>query len=283
MIQRILIFFYAVLLIACSRHEPQRETDHYRRIQTQIDRKEYDQAEGQLQKILAQNPENQRARVILASMYVHKAGITLQDYFELEKLSRLNENPSENLVDLKLFEKMEIPSSTDFGQVLAFLKRVNSVSARIHEISLKFEKIPLVDEQGAQNLSMALMELEKIENPTRASLLYRGVVKLYYFKFLWKSGFFLEFGEQKFCSQKVIELADRLGGLEDFVVKMVRDISAGFPKSQGSFLKQVGQFDHDFKKAKAWLKFQKDSQKTIKEISEKYAKAQQIEGFKCDF
>ncbi len=272
-----------VLSLACSRHEPLNDEDHFRRIQTQIEKQEYVEAEKDLQAILQSQPQNQRARMILASLYVRKAGITLDDYFQLERLSRLDKEPKQLLLDFSNLKKIEVPANSDYAQMIRFLEQLNLAVTRFQEISDKFDHLPVVSDEGSENLVKALIELEKIEQPSNGQALFRGVIKLYYFKYLWQTGKFLEFGERRFCSQTVGALADRLGKLEIFIVSLLRDVAHGFPEKSAGFQKQISKFDWDFRMAKAWLKAQKESQLSVAEITEKIARSQKIEGFQCDF
>ncbi len=272
------------MLLACERHEPLTQKDHLQQIQAQIDRKEYAQAEEQLQAILKAEPANERARVILASISVNKAGITLKDYFQLEEMARLGKSePSGSVLDLGLLEKLGGSHNPRLEEALHFLAGLDVALSKSQKVFETFEKIPVVSDDSALHLQQALDELEKIEAPQAGTSFYRGIVKVFLFRHLWKTDKLLQLKSRKLCSRKVGELARILFFFQKFMVSMVRDVAQGFPKSNQRFLEQVEQFDVSFKSARVWLVGQRDVQSTVQQILEKTASENKIEGFKCDF
>lgn len=276
----ILLLFFS---LSCTRHEKSSIENRFQKIQQKVDRREYTEAEAELQAILAQEPENERARVILASISVHKAGITLKEYFSLEKLSHLSEVPQTKFIQVENLEKLKIAKNSDFAKALTFLKQVDQVAARVQEIIKKFNQIPEVDEEGLEHLRVALVELNKVKNISDGNALYRGVIKLFYFKTLWSRGEFLHFGEKQFCSLKLIEIQNILESFQTFTVGMVLDISRGFPKNREEIEKQARAVQTGFVEAQKFIGSISDATKSIEATLKTYAKEQKVEGFQCDF
>lgn len=272
-----------LVLTGCQRHEPVTQEDRLRDIQAQIDRKEYNQAEDQLQAILKAEPDNQRARVILASISVNKAGITLKDYLQLEELSRLEKTESSLVVDSKVLEKLKILDAEPVADVIGFLSGLNATAAKAQLIFERFEKIPVVNDEAASHLEMAIEELEKVSAPQTGTSFYRGIIKVFYFRYLWKTDKLLQMKQRKICSRKAGDLAGALVSFQSLTISMVRDVAQGFPKSNERFLEQVRELEENFKAALGWLDAQKDQQKTIQVLLEKWARDIKVEGFKCEF
>ncbi|MEZ0391108.1 MAG: hypothetical protein ACAH59_02760 [Pseudobdellovibrionaceae bacterium] len=281
--KNVVLFLFCLALLSCVRHEKPNLEDRYQVIQSKIDQKEYDQAESELVSILEKDPQNERARMILASVSVHRAGITLKDYFLLESLSHLEDDPSIEVLKLNELEKLKLPTDTGSQKALEFLKQISHVAGRAVEISNKFEQVTLVSEDGANQLYQALNEMEKIKTPQSGNALYRGVIKLFYFKYLWENGKFLKFGNRQFCLEKINSLSVRLEGFHRFTLGMVRDVSQGFPKSQSEFETQIQNLDRGFLDARKFLVQVKDATRNFQETLQDTLLKDQLDGWKCEF
>lgn len=272
-----------ILVCACTRHEKPNVEDHFQKIQQKIDRREYSEAEKDLQAILVAEPENERARMILASVSVHRAGITLKDYFLLEKISHLQEAPSAQVIPIAELGKLNIPPTSDLGKGIEFIKQIDLLAGRAQEIVQKFDQIPSVSDEGAEHLRTALVEMGKLTVLQDGNALYRGVIKLFYFKYLWTKGYFLRFGDKQFCSQTVSDLKNALDEFDLFTVGMIRDIGRGFPKSKPEFEKHIQQMEMAFQDTQKFLNGIQKTSQTVEQALLGLAGEQNIEGLKCDF
>lgn len=270
-------------LLSCHRHEKPSVEDHFQKIQERIDRKEYQEAEAEVNSILESEPQNERARMILASISVHRAGITLKDFFYLEKLVRLEEKPTLQLAALEGLEKLEVSKQSALGKSFEFLQQVNLIAGRAQEIADKFEQIPVVSDESAQHLQAALTELGKIESPQDGNALYRGVIKLFYFKYLWKTGYFLKFGGKNFCSNTVSILQLKLSEFDSYVGSMILDVGRGFPKSRHEFERHAVELSRGVLEAQKFLYSIQKKAQTVEQLILSLARDQEIEGVKCDF
>src|SRR5690242_3013019 len=100
-----------------------------------IDRGEYVEAAKELNDYLKSHPEDQRARVVLASVYVSRAGLAISDYFKLEKVFADQPKSEKKLVNVDSFANNKLAA---LSQTLGFLNDLNQAA---DEISARFEDI----------------------------------------------------------------------------------------------------------------------------------------------
>jgi hypothetical protein len=277
------IFCVTVFALACNRHETPTEVDQFTLIQKQIDQKEYASAEMALTKILEQDPHNERARVTLASVSISKAGLTLKSFLALKTLAQAPATHSKSILELKGIPRSKIPESSSLGKAIDLLDQFLDASAQVEDISSKFEQIPVVSDEEAQLLKTAIQELDKIAQPQPGHAIYRGLVKIYLFKYHWKNGYFFPRVEFKLCNLRLIEVANRMDNLQKNLVSLLRDLSQGFPKEKTNFESRISEWNWKFRNALLWIRSQKIANVSLKEINDRLASENSIEGIKCDF
>lgn len=281
----ILVVLTAVLIgfSGCQKSDDFAEQDQLGLIQQKIDHKRYDEAEAELQQILQKEPDNKRARTILASVYVHRAGISVREYFMLEALLHDDESSVKPLINIDVLEKLEIKKDSQFQKALNFLKQVNAVAVQSQKMAEKFEKIPLLNEKSAVDVYRALMELERLNEPTRGMSFYRGVIKLIYFKYLWETEKFIKIGDNKLCSTSMSKLNNQLETLKNYSVGMINDIASGVPKSEEQFKKMSLELNKSVSRAQSFVNALGNSQSKVSEVINQVVQTADIKGFKCSF
>jgi hypothetical protein len=278
-----LVALSMLLVCSCTRYEKPEPTDRFQKIQQKISDHKEEDAEIELEEILKQDPENQRARVILASIFIQRAGISIRDYLDLEKVARPGEEKPHATIDLEKIDQLKIEEKSKLGQAVNFLNDVNTASILLQEIGEKFNRLPVVTEASSNEIWKALQELDKIKEPTAGNALYRGVIKLFYFKYLLANQKFLAIGHGQFCALKLHQLQSKLKIFASYTVGMIRDLGRGYPKKQADLELQAASIQSQFQKADVWLSEQKKSELSVAEIFSDLAKAQAIEGVKCEF
>lgn len=270
-------------LSACEKKAQPTEADQLENIQSKIDHQLYDESIEELEQILSKDPENKRARTILASVYVHRAGISVREFFILESLFRDEAAPVKPLINIDVFEKLELKKDSQFQKALEFLKKVNTIVSDSQKISEKFQKIPLLENQQAVDIYRALQELEKIQGAPAGISLYRGTIKLIYFKYIWETNQLLSIGSGKMCSSSMKKLNSQLEILKNFTVGMVQDIAVGVPKSEVEFRKKAASLHGSISKAQSLVANLGSAQMTLTEVINQVVQTTDIKGFKCSF
>lgn len=271
-------------VLSCTRYRQSDTEDRLEKIQRQIDNDQYEESIHQLQEILKSEPNNDRARAILASVYVRRAGVVVKNYFDLAKIATMTDTESsEPVIDTQSLKKIEEQGGAPVKNLAVFLRKVNETAAQADKIVKKFEAIPVVSNQSARDLQSALLNLEEMKDPTPGMLLYRGIIKLYYFKFLWVNHALLPVGDGRLCSLSAIEIARKLKIMNEYSFKMMIDIAAGFPKEMESIAKQARQFQAVMSSAQIYLLKLPNSELSLKQIFKLQLKDLNVRNITCDF
>lgn len=279
----VLMICVSFLLSACNRHSETDTADRLETIQQKIDHEQYQEAVQELDEILQKDPSNDRARTILSSVYVRRAGISIQDYFFLVSLAQLDEKQTSNVIDVQGLKRIAGDQAENIQSLSNFLQKLNEAASVGDQIVKKFEAIPVLSNSSAQDIQMALQILERLKTPTAGMIFYRGVMKLYYFKFLWSKGALLPLGKAKLCSTSLGEITQKLRTLNDFSVRMIIDISKGFPKETKGFIDQATQLDKNIRDGISFLQKSSRQNETLKVHIQSRLNELGVGNFKCDF
>jgi hypothetical protein len=114
-------------------------------------------------------------------------------------------------------------------------------------------------------------------------LFYRGVIKLYYFKFLWVNKKLLPVGDGKLCSLRISEIMQKLRVIDEYSVRMILDISKGFPKMSKDFLSKAQEIDSKIIEAQSFLSGYTRANPSLKQIVSAKLKELDVRNFVCDF
>ncbi len=263
-----------------------------------IHNEKYAEAESILIDFLMLHPGHSRAKVILASVYIHRAGIRIEDYLNLEEV--INSKPSETDVYLEksyleLFSHSTDNEMKDLGE---YLKRFNSLVLQINAWKDKLEKLPKLSDTQAQDLESAISilsslsmkpsnktsRLDEIENHdeivTNGMILYRAALKIYFFKYLWEKGNFLPVKEKMICRSTLLNLKEKMTYLEKYIQDVFTDFAVGLPRSSEKTLEQSKTFAEKTDQLLLWMQNIDPQTQTLSELLENLPK---VEGFECNF
>jgi hypothetical protein len=269
------LILISILLVSCT--EPRRDLveDRLERVQVKIDQGLYDESISDLNEILKKDPNNEKARTVLASVYVRRAGIAVKDYFVIYNVFSQDSESEEDVLDLESLKTLGL-SDKELKPWQDLLIQVNESGKLAKRIEQKFNQIPELEQSSAKNIYLALLELEKLKTPSAGSSLYRGVIKLLYFKYLWKAQKLIPLGSGQFCKQKISDLENRIEITKTFTVSMIRDVAHGTPKSKADLLKTAQSLEKDLSEGIRFLRGLSLGSQTV-------AKVLANESFQCDF
>lgn len=279
----ILLAVVIACVSGCTNKESADQQDQLDHIQQKIDQKMYDSAIAELEQILTKEPDHKRARTILASVYIHRSGLSVREYFQLQKIFNNDDDSVQPLLNIEVLESFEVKKDSDLGKAINFLKELNKVTFESQKLAKKFAKIPDLDLSQAKDVYQALLELEKLKEPTRGMSLYRGMIKLIYFKYLWESDQFLKVKEHKICSTSIRRLNDQLEIMKNYTVSMIKDVAEGVPKSEEDFKKNADQINKAISQTQKTIRGLGDLQATVNEVVSQVVQTADIKGFKCNF
>lgn len=243
-----------ILTSSCDRYRQPDQADRLDQIQQKIDQGQHDEAISELQSILNQEPENDRARTILASAFVHRAGISLTDYFKLAEIFLAPDLPhSEKLIKTSFLKQIEEVKSKEAKQLLNFAERLNQVYSQALQIEMRFNQVPNLDSKQAVQFYLALQELAKLKKPTAGMKLYRGTLKIYYFKHLWSTNAWFPKKGNQLCRMKVNDLVQRVSSFGLFSLGMISDLSNASLEVAKEFASESEGLKTDLNKVQSFL------------------------------
>lgn len=268
---------------SCTRYRDADTEDRLEKIQQKIDGEQYEESIQELNEILKSEPSNERARVILASVYIRRAGITVKNYFDLARIATIEASASEPLIDVASLKKLAGENVSQIKNLTSFLQKINESTAMADQIIKKFEAIPSVSEPSAIDLQRALIILEQMRAPTEGMLLYRGVIKLYYFKYLWVNQLLLPIGENRLCASRLTDIAQKIKVMNDYSFKMIIDISHGFPNETKDIKTKAQEISASLLGAQNYLMNLSSSGQTLRQVVTSQLKEFNVRNFSCDF
>lgn len=231
-----------VFVVSCN-PRPRDESSEfsYERIKTLIDLGELDQAQVELSEQLQYQPQDTQARVLLASVHVARAGISLKDYFHLYRVFNAPKEEGYALFRTEVIRDAE-KSNKDIAKTL---KGVDAFYSTIYDLQVRFGKIQNLNQRQAQHLRLALSELGQLYTAEPGPLFYRGIIKLIYFKHLLQNDGFFAIQKKKVCGTSLRKMRTQLGSFENYTTGMLSDLVLGYPKQKTT----VENFNREFKKA----------------------------------
>jgi hypothetical protein len=271
----VLFILLLVFQNSCTEKRSSVTENRLERIQVKIDNGSYEESISELNEILKKEPENQKARAILGSVYVRRAGIAVKDYFTIHGI--FTEPMPEEPDVFEMAPAVDLLSKDEKLKVwIPVLEKINTGAKQLKQINRKFTQIPDISEESAQDIYLALLELEKIEKPTNGNHLYRGIIKLIYFKYLVSHQKLIPMGERKLCSLRIFELSDRAEMTKNYMVDMILDLSFGFPNEKAELEELAQNIEKPLNEVVRFLKNYGNQNQMI-------FKVLQTEGLQCVF
>lgn len=232
----LLLMALSFFTVACERKadlsESERQERHYQMIQEHIHHNRLAEAEREILNTLEQNADDVRANVLYASLYLRKANITIQDYFKIHQAFSADVNVEElgflnNNLRVSLDEKRE--TSKDIEMLL----RLNELYGASSYLDRQLGLIPEIDRAQAGNLYQALLKLENLDaDMDSGDRLFRGTIKLIYFKFLWRKEVFFPTRLPELCGWTLQQWTSKIDIVRSYLPLMIEDVSFGLPKNQ---------------------------------------------------
>ncbi|GIL16942.1 MAG: hypothetical protein BroJett040_06930 [Oligoflexia bacterium] len=216
-------------MLSCSTKKEDSLEERLTRVQQEIEVQRYDQATSEINSIIEEYPDSDRAKTIKASIYVHKAGIRLKDYFEFEKAltdERVVVTPLINDEQLAQLQKLIKDSGPGLVQMV---EQMNSVHNDFQDFSKRVERLPSLMPEREQDFQTALDVLASLQKPNTGQYLYRSVIKTIYFKHLWVTGQLNVFDHSRFCYDSITSIRMRINNAYAWMRSILEDGRQGIP------------------------------------------------------
>ncbi|MCB0369743.1 MAG: hypothetical protein KDD45_09970 [Bdellovibrionales bacterium] len=287
---RLFIYFIiisAVALSGASCSIPKKQISDSDKIlaeaESDINDSNYIAAETSLKKLLENEPENVRAKVILASLYVHRAGIRIENHIHLEEVINTYPEESQTYIEKSLISTISENSDKNLKDLAKVLLQLNQVLIQMQTWKEKIKKLPDLNETQARDMRHALTILNELsakalssntnmqplksnKTITRGMILYRSVIKIYYFKYLWNQGFFLPINQKMICSLSLNTLQTQILYLKSYMQDLLTDFAIGLPSSAESTNHLLSSFNASSEQVLSWLSTIDPQTKTLADI-----------------
>lgn len=268
--------FAMTFLVSCNGAVPREEYRFsYDQVKAQIDAGNFDEAQYDLEEQLRFHPEDNHARVLLGSVYVARAGISIKDYFRLYRIFQAPKSAKKSFIQPEIL-RQATATSKDLGKKL---KGIDDFYGTMIDIRDRFSKIRKLSEEQALYLRQAILELNLLPSPAPGQLFYRGIVKLIYFKYLFENDLFFSFQKGKVCSTSVKNLRRQVDTFRIYFSGMLNDVAHGYPEQQ----KSIESFSRGSSTALNLFLFALSTGDQERKFSDLLREAMPKEKIKCDF
>lgn len=297
----LLLYFIVLVLISITsctlKNNPEKTSELLQEAERKIHLSQYSEAEADLKMILKKEPKNSRARIILASLYVHRAGIRVDDHIHLEEIINSKPSSTQTYIQNSLIKKFSQSSDENLNEFSEILVQLNNVLIQMHTWQEKLNHLPSLNSQQASDLLLAIKTLSILssvtikgdqelpisisdEETTEGMILYRSVVKIYLFKYLWNSDSFLPVSNRRICESSLASLKRGTQNLEIYVEDLLNDFSIGLPKEKEKTISQLNTFKTATKQIQDWLDSLPPEAETMAQLIKEQI---EHEGVRCNF
>jgi hypothetical protein len=224
---KLLLLLVAFSLVGCPSRSDREKEDPYREASTAIDNRDYATAIALMNSELARNPEDSKARVILASAYAARAGIHLRRFIDFSREIVSSSKDAERLLEnrgLVVFEKLK-SRLTERDQISAveIFEHVYKAAWWVSNLLRRFDSIPVIKGQRSlDDLRMAVATLSTGTITEGGPSLYRGLLRLTLMRNDFKDD--LRWPELKQCRLNLAQSIQRINRIH----AMLRDILFDF-------------------------------------------------------
>lgn len=294
-------FILAVFIYGASctskNNKPPQNNSIIQEAERKIHLSQYSEAETDLKNLLKEEPRNARAKVVLASLYVHRAGVRVEDHIHLEEVISFKPTGSKTYIQPGFIKTFTDSTDKDLKQFGENLVQLNTTMVQMQAWQEKLSQLPDINQQQASDLSLAISTLQSLaqvsiksdgalpsstpnEEVTEGMILYRSVIKIYLFKYLWNEDKFLPVADKNLCQSKLERLQQGLQKLENYVSDLLQDFAIGLPKEKENTLSQLTNFKKGTQQIQSWLASVSPEAETMADI---LAEQLQNEDIKCNF
>lgn len=297
----LLSFMTAIFIYSTScttkKSSVQESSEIIQEAERKIHLSQYTEAEADLKSLLKKEPKNSRARIILASLYVHRAGVRVEDHIHLEEIINSKPSATETYIEKSLIKKFSQSEDENLNQFSDVLIQLNNVLIQMQTWQEKLNHLPTLNSQQASDLRLAVKTLSTLpsvsvksdqdwstpppeEETTEGMILYRSVIKIYLFKYLWNSDSFLPVSNRKICDSSLESLKEGTQRLENYVEDLLNDFATGLPKEKNNTLSQRDSFKKATQQIQNWLDSLSPEVITMAQLLKEQM---EIEDVKCSF
>lgn len=228
---RLILLVCACGLVACSGNDRQ-ALSYYDQANQHIENRNFDSAIALMNDQIRKNPYDKKARVILASAYAARAGISINSYVDLVQSLIDSEKNTDHTV--KALSQLRAQAhSNEERDLIDVLIDFNQALLKVTDFLIKFEKIPTIHSQEQyEDLQKALGVLSESYVPEAGPSLYRGLLHIVVFRYHIQE--YYRFPEVKACHTDLSELYEKVRYFRSEIRQILGDFARGAQKLERS-------------------------------------------------
>jgi|GEM_PF-6239375 hypothetical protein len=217
------------LLTACGQGT-ERTPSAYDQANEYIEEGNFESAMVLMRDQLRKNPQDQKARVILASAHAARAGLYVTSYVDLAQDLVDSAQGKEDAYKQRgrvVFERLRARAQGQGEKnLIDTLDDFNQALWSISDVMIKFEKIPEIEKDGQyQDVVAAVRVLNEDHGLYGGPQVYRGVLRLVLFRYHLRH--YYKFPEIKDCQVNLAELSQKVESFHQEVKGLLNDFSGG--------------------------------------------------------
>jgi hypothetical protein len=220
-----------LMSVGCTSGTNDSPPTEYELANRQISEGNYNAAIATMSARLQDRPQDQKARVILASAYSARAGIFMGEYFEVINRLLKHMAASDAIIDnqySKLFVRWQSQvKDQDQKGILDVFSKVYVATFRIGELVTALDMIPRLSADNQRDVALAVETLNGADAPVRGgAALYSGLLRLLLLKNNLASKYDLAYLNK--CNVDLNALASQLTDLQNDVQGLLLNLANGF-------------------------------------------------------
>ena len=232
---------FSMLIISCTLKTEPGPQDEYDEANQQITNGNYNSAIATMNERLSHDPQDKRARLLLASAYAARAGVFMKDFIAIGKSITDEQKQSEETWKKnqgKAYdEALNLLNDDQLKDAVETLARVDKTVFQIKQVIAVFASIQPVPASGQKDLQTAVGILEVEPAYRDGPALYRGLLRLLLLRAQIDSHYGL--AEFEKCQIDFTLAAIGLSNLQLEVKKLLQDFIFGLQPDKIGKLPQI--------------------------------------------
>lgn len=230
-LKSLLIFLFTLLCFSCSEVQEKKQSE-YDLANHHINEGRYNAAIQVMQGRLREDPQDQKARLILASAYAARAGVLVRDYYDIASSFLEQKRAADQLLanqQFNLFVRLikANPQSPHLELLKAFDK-IYRASFALSQILATIDLIPSVSGHQLKDLQSAIETLGGSTRLSAGPSLYRALLRIVYLKNVMSQKYDLTY--LKDCEIDLLKLILQVEELKIDLRDIISDLAHGSTK-----------------------------------------------------
>lgn len=225
----LLAIAWSLTILGCTVRVDKQAPNEYEEANREISNGNYNNAINLMRERLISNPQDQQARLILASAYSARGGIFMKEFIQIGRdvVERIKKSETFTAVKKEnVFDQLKKQVSSEHERdILTALSEVHKIANQINQFVSIYDRLPELSGAPLKDIQMAIEILKAEDRYRNGPALYRGLLRLLILKLNLKTKY--GFRELSKCKIDFRKLAGNVDALYDDVQLIRRDFALG--------------------------------------------------------